>query len=145
LVCPKDRAQDVKRLVELLRERKAPEQLIHRTVQRPWGTYTVLEEGPTYKIKRVSVIPGGRLSLQFHHKRTEHWVVTAGRARVTCNDLVFELGVSESTMIPLRAAHRLENPGECVLDIIETQCGEYVGEDDIVRLADDYGRSGLKP
>ena len=145
LVCPKERAQDVKRIVELLRERKAPEQLIHRTVQRPWGSYTVLEEGPTYRVKRVSVIPGGRLSLQFHRKRTEHWVVTAGRARVTCNDLVFELGVSESTMIPLGAAHRLENPGECVLDIIETQCGEYVGEDDIVRLADDYGRSELKP
>jgi mannose-1-phosphate guanylyltransferase/mannose-6-phosphate isomerase len=145
LVCPKDRAQDVKRLVELLRERKAPEQLIHRTVQRPWGSYTVLEEGPAYKVKRVSVMPGGRLSLQLHHKRSEHWVVTAGRARVTCNDLVFELGVNESTMIPLGAVHRLENPGECALDIIETQCGEYVGEDDIVRLADDYDRGESKP
>jgi mannose-1-phosphate guanylyltransferase / mannose-6-phosphate isomerase len=145
LVCPKDRAQDVKRLVELLRERKAPEQLIHRTVQRPWGSYTVLEEGPGYKVKRVTVKSGGRLSLQLHHKRSEHWVVTAGRARVTCNDLVFELGVNESTAIPQGAAHRLENPGECALDIIETQCGAYLGEDDIVRLADDYGRAEMKP
>ena len=145
LVCPKDRAQDVKQLVELLRERKAPEQLIHRTVQRPWGSYTVLEEGPGYKVKRVTVTPGGRLSLQLHHRRSEHWVVTAGRARVTCHDRVFELGVNESTAIPRGAAHRLENPGETVLHLIETQCGDYLGEDDIVRLADDYGRAELKP
>jgi mannose-1-phosphate guanylyltransferase/mannose-6-phosphate isomerase len=140
LVCPKDRAQDVKQLVELLRKRKAPEQLIHRTVQRPWGSYTVLEEGPGYKVKRISVIPGGRLSLQMHHKRSEHWVVTAGRARVTCNDRIFDLGTSESTIIPQGTAHRLENQGKDILEMIETQCGEYVGEDDIVRLSDDYGR-----
>ena len=140
LVCPKDRAQDVKQLVELLRKRNAPEQLIHRTVQRPWGSYTVLEEGPGYKVKRISVNPGGRLSLQMHHKRSEHWVVTAGQARVTCGERVFDLGLSESTMIPQRSAHRLENLGTIPLEIIETQCGEYLGEDDIVRLADDYGR-----
>jgi mannose-1-phosphate guanylyltransferase/mannose-6-phosphate isomerase len=140
LVCPKDRAQDVKHLVELLRQRNAPEQLIHRTVHRPWGSYTVLEEGPGYKVKRVTVSPGGRLSLQLHHKRSEHWVVTTGQARVTCNDRVFQLATGESTIIPLQAAHRLENPGDSPLEIIETQCGEYVGEDDIVRLADDYGR-----
>jgi mannose-1-phosphate guanylyltransferase/mannose-6-phosphate isomerase len=142
LVCPKARAQDVKQVVELLRRRKAPEQLIHKTVHRPWGSYTVLEEGPRYKVKRVTVNPGGRLSLQMHHRRSEHWVVTAGIARVTCNDRVFDLQVNESTAIPLRAAHRLENPGTGPLDIIEVQCGEYVGEDDIVRVADDYGRAG---
>jgi mannose-1-phosphate guanylyltransferase/mannose-6-phosphate isomerase len=141
LVCPKDRTQDVKQIVELLRQRGAPEQLIHRTVQRPWGSYTVLEEGPGYKVKRVTVNPRGRLSLQLHHKRSEHWVVTSGSARVTCNDRVFDLTVNESTLIPQGVAHRLENPGDTILHLIETQCGEYVGEDDIVRMADDYGRS----
>lgn len=142
LVCPKDRAQEVKQVVELLRRRKAPEQLVHKTVYRPWGSYTVLEEGPRYKVKRVMVNPGGRLSLQMHHRRSEHWVVTAGTARVTCNDRVFDLHVNESTAIPLQASHRLENPGTVPLALIEVQSGDYVGEDDIVRLADDYGRAG---
>ena len=142
LVCPKDRAQEVKQMVELLRRQKAPEQLIHKTVQRPWGSYTVLEEGPRYKVKRVMIKPGGRLSLQFHHKRSEHWVVTRGVARVTCNDRVFDLQVNESVTIPQGAAHRLENRGTVPVNIIETQSGDYVGEDDIVRLADDYGRTG---
>lgn len=140
LVCPKERAQEVKQVVELLRQRNAPEQLVHKTVHRPWGSYTVLEEGPRYKVKRLRVNPGKRLSLQFHHKRSEHWVVTAGHARVTCNDRVFDLKVNESTTIPAGSAHRLENPGEVPLDMIEVQSGEYVGEDDIVRLADDFGR-----
>jgi mannose-1-phosphate guanylyltransferase/mannose-6-phosphate isomerase len=141
LVCPKDRAQDVKQVVELLRKQKAPEHLIHKTVHRPWGSYTVLEDGPRYKVKRVSVKPGGRLSLQYHHRRSEHWVVTAGTARVTCGERVFDLHVNESTGIPTGTPHRLENPGPVPLDIIEVQCGDYVGEDDIVRLADDYGRA----
>jgi mannose-6-phosphate isomerase-like protein (cupin superfamily) len=141
LVCPKDRAQEVKQVVELLRRQKATEHLIHKTVHRPWGSYTVLEEGPRYKVKRVTVKPGGRLSLQYHHRRSEHWVVTAGVARVTCGDRVFDLHVNESTAIPQKTPHRLENPGKILLDIIEVQCGDYVGEDDIVRLADDYGRS----
>jgi mannose-6-phosphate isomerase-like protein (cupin superfamily) len=140
LVCPKDRAQEVKQVVELLRRQKATEHLIHKTVHRPWGSYTVLEEGPRYKVKRVTVKPGGRLSLQYHHRRSEHWVVTAGTARVTCGDRVFDLHVNESTAIPQKTPHRLENPGEILLDIIEVQCGDYVGEDDIVRLADDYDR-----
>jgi mannose-1-phosphate guanylyltransferase / mannose-6-phosphate isomerase len=144
LVCPKDRAQEVKRVVELLRRQKATEHLIHKTVHRPWGSYTVLEEGPRYKVKRVTVKPGGRLSLQYHHRRSEHWVVTAGTARVTCGDRVFDLHVNESTAIPQKTPHRLENPGEIPLDIIEVQCGDYVGEDDIVRLADDYGREGKR-
>jgi len=141
LVCPKDRAQDVKQVVELLRQQKAPEHLIHKTVHRPWGSYTVLEDGPQYKVKRVTVKPGGRLSLQYHHRRSEHWVVTAGTARVTCGERVFDLHVNESTGIPKGTPHRLENPGPVPLDIIEVQCGDYVGEDDIVRLADDYGRA----
>ena len=143
LVCPKDRAQDVKQVVELLRQRKAPEQLIHKTVHRPWGSYTILEEGPGYKVKRLMVKPGGRLSLQFHHKRSEHWVVTAGSARVTCHDRVFDLQVNETTTIPQGAAHRLENVGAVPLALIETQCGAYLGEDDIVRLADDYERGPI--
>lgn len=140
LVCPRDRAQEVKQIVERLRKDKAPEHLIHKTVYRPWGSYTVLEEGLRYKVKRVTVNPGGRLSLQYHHRRSEHWVVTAGTARVTCGDRVFDLRVNESAGIPQGTPHRLENPGTVPLDIIEVQSGDYVGEDDIVRLADDYGR-----
>jgi mannose-1-phosphate guanylyltransferase / mannose-6-phosphate isomerase len=145
LVCPKNRAQEVKQIVESLRQRNAPEQLVHRTVERPWGHYTVLEEGPGYKVKRVTVKPGGRLSLQLHNKRSEHWVVTAGVARVTCDRRVFDLHVNESTAIPRGSTHRLENPGDTTLHIIETQCGDYLGEDDIVRLADDYDRAGSQP
>lgn len=140
LVCPKDRAQEVKQIVERLRQDKAPEHLVHKTVHRPWGSYTVLEEGPRYKVKRVTVNPGGRLSLQLHHRRSEHWVVTAGTARVTCGERTCDLRVNESTGIPQGMPHRLENPGPVPLDIIEVQSGAYVGEDDIVRLADDYGR-----
>lgn len=140
LVCPKSRAQDVKQIVELLKKQGAPEHLEHRTVHRPWGSYTVLEEGQGYKVKRVSVNPGGRLSLQLHHQRSEHWVVTAGVARVTCGTKVFDLAVGESTAIPKETSHRLENPGQTPLHIIEVQNGPYLGEDDIVRLQDDYGR-----
>ena len=141
LVCPKSRAQDVKQVVELLKKQGAPEHLEHRTVIRPWGSYTVLEEGQGYKVKRVSVNPGGRLSLQLHHQRSEHWVVTAGVARVTCGKKVYDLGVGESTAIPKETPHRLENPGHTPLHIIEVQNGPYLGEDDIVRLHDDYGRT----
>jgi len=141
LVCPKSRAQDVKKVVELLRNQGAPEHLEHVTVQRPWGSYTVLEEGPGYKVKRVTVNPGGRLSLQMHHKRSEHWVVIAGTARVTRGDEVFDLQVGQSTGIPVETPHRLENPGGETLHIIEVQDGPYLGEDDIVRFQDDYGRT----
>ncbi len=141
LVCPKDRSQDVKKLVETLKQQGAPEHLEHLTVFRPWGSYTVLEEGPGYKVKRVTVSPGGRLSLQLHHQRSEHWVVTNGTARVTRGDEVFDLTVGQSTGIPVETRHRLENPGSEVLHIIEVQNGPYLGEDDIVRIQDDYGRS----
>ena len=141
LVCPKSRAQDVKKIVEILKEQGAPEHLEHLTVHRPWGSYTVLEEGAGYKVKRVTVNPGGRLSLQLHHKRSEHWVVIAGTARVTRGDEVFELRVGESTAIPVETKHRLENPAQDTLHIIEVQNGPYLGEDDIVRYKDDYGRT----
>jgi mannose-1-phosphate guanylyltransferase/mannose-6-phosphate isomerase len=142
LICPKSRSQDVKQMVEILKQQGAPEHLEHLTVFRPWGSYTVLEEGPGYKVKRVTVNPGGRLSLQLHHKRSEHWVVIAGTARVTCGDQVLQLQVGQSTAIPVETAHRLENPGTDTLHIIEVQNGPYLGEDDIVRLQDDYGRLG---
>lgn len=143
LVCPKNRSQDVKAVVEILKRQGAPEHLEHRTIFRPWGTYTVLEEGRGYKVKRVSVNPGGRLSLQLHRQRSEHWVVIAGTARVTCGRRVFELTVGQSMAIPQETPHRLENPGSVQLHIIEVQNGPYLGEDDIVRLQDDYGR--VKP
>ena len=141
LVCPKDRAQDVKKVVEALKKQGAPEHLEHVTVIRPWGSYTVLEEGPGYKVKRVTVKPGSRLSLQLHHQRSEHWVVINGTARVTRGDQMFDLEVGQSTRIPVETPHRLENRGAEVLHIIEVQNGPYLGEDDIVRLQDDYGRT----
>ncbi len=145
LVCPKSRAQDVKKVVEILKQQGAPEHLEHLTVQRPWGSYTVLEEGPGYKVKRVTVNPAGRLSLQLHHKRSEHWVVIAGTARVTRGEEVFELRIGQSMAIPVETKHRLENPGQEPLHIIEVQNGPYLGEDDIVRFKDDYGRTVGSP
>jgi mannose-1-phosphate guanylyltransferase / mannose-6-phosphate isomerase len=141
LVCPKSRAQDVKKVVEILKQQKAPEHLEHLTVQRPWGSYTILEEGLGFKVKRVTVHPGGRLSLQLHHQRSEHWVVIAGTARVTRNEEMFDLQVGMSTAIPAETKHRLENPGTQTLHLIEVQNGPYLGEDDIVRFKDDYGRN----
>jgi mannose-1-phosphate guanylyltransferase/mannose-6-phosphate isomerase len=142
LVCPKDRAQDIKRIVEQLKKRQAKEQQIHTTVNRPWGSYTVLEEGNGYKIKRIVVKPNARLSLQMHHQRSEHWVVVSGIAQVTCGDRVYEVKSNESTFVPVGTKHRLANPGKEPLQIIEVQNGGYLGEDDIVRFNDDYGRSG---
>ena len=141
LVCPKARSQDVKVLVEELKRRGAPEHLEHVTIHRPWGSYTILEEGVGYKIKRLSVLPKSRLSLQSHNKRSEHWVVIAGTARVTCGETVSDCGPGESTMIPVQTKHRLENPGTVSLEMVEVQYGPYLGEDDIVRYQDEYGRS----
>jgi len=141
LICPKTKSQDVKTIVEILKQQQAPEHLEHKTVVRPWGTYTVLDAGTGYKVKRVTVNPGGRLSLQMHHKRSEHWVVIAGTARVTCGDRVFDLQIGESTGIPKDTKHRLANPGATPLHIIEVQDGPYLGEDDIVRFQDDYDRA----
>ena len=108
--------------------------------ERPWGTYTVLEENKSYKIKRIDVNPGQRLSLQMHHHRSEHWIVVSGSARVTCDGRETIVNVNESTFIPIGVQHRLENPGVIPLIIIEVQSGEYLGEDDIVRFQDDYRR-----
>lgn len=108
---------------------------------RPWGSYTVLEEGRGYKIKRIEVKPGHRLSLQMHHHRSEHWIVVSGTAKVTCGDTIEILGSNQSTYVPQCTAHRLENPGVINLVIIEVQNGEYLGEDDIIRFQDDYSRS----
>jgi mannose-6-phosphate isomerase len=113
--------------------------------RRPWGTYQVLDEGATFKVKRLTVDPGQRLSYQFHERRAEHWVVVAGRARVTLDDTVHELEPGASIDIPRRGRHRVENPAEPggeILTFIEVQQGDYFGEDDIIRLDDDYGRGG---
>ena len=108
--------------------------------ERPWGSYTVLEENSSYKIKRIEVQPGKRLSLQKHHHRSEHWIVVSGTARVTCGEREFVVNVNESTFIPIGEQHRLENPGKIPLVIIEVQSGEYLGEDDIIRYEDVYAR-----
>jgi mannose-6-phosphate isomerase len=108
--------------------------------ERPWGTYTVLDENKSYKIKRIEVLPGHRLSLQMHHHRSEHWIVVSGTAKVTCGEKESIVNVNESTFIPMGNLHRLENPGIIPLTIIEVQSGEYLGEDDIVRFHDDYQR-----
>lgn len=141
LICPKDRAQDVRKIVDVLKAKNAEEYLVHRTMHRPWGSYTLLERGPGFKIKIIEVKPGARLSLQMHHHRSEHWVVISGTARVTRGDEVFNVHVNESTFIPPSTIHRLENPGMIPLKIIEVQNGEYLEEDDIVRAEDDYARS----
>jgi mannose-6-phosphate isomerase-like protein (cupin superfamily) len=127
-------------VVAELERRGREERLVHRTVERPWGSYTVLETGEGYKIKRIMVKPGGRLSLQLHHKRSEHWVVVAGTALVTRGEEVFDLPANESTYIPIGMKHRLENPGSEPVQIIEVQNGNYLEEDDIVRMEDIYGR-----
>jgi mannose-1-phosphate guanylyltransferase/mannose-6-phosphate isomerase len=144
LVCPKDRAQDVKKVVDRLRKLKSGEHLVHRTVHRPWGSYTVLQEGENYKIKHLVVLPGKKLSLQLHHHRSEHWVVVSGTARVTNGEQVTDVHTNESSYIPMSTRHRLENRGKIPLQIIEVQNGEYLEEDDIVRFDDDYHRHDKK-
>jgi mannose-1-phosphate guanylyltransferase/mannose-6-phosphate isomerase len=141
LVAPKTRSQDVRKIVEVLKQTGREEHLFHKTVERPWGSYTVLEKGPGYKIKRVFLKPKARLSLQLHHRRSEHWVVVSGTATVTNEDRVYSVGTNEGTYIPVRAKHRLENPGEEPLQVIEVQSGGYLEEDDIERFDDDYGRN----
>ncbi len=140
LVAPLSRAQDVKKIVSRLKKSSRSEFKLHRTVHRPWGSYTVLEQQERYQIKRITVIPGSKLSLQMHHHRHEHWVVVSGTARITNGDKEFLLYENQSTYIPAGVKHRLENPGVMDLELIEVQNGSYLGEDDIVRLEDDYGR-----
>jgi mannose-1-phosphate guanylyltransferase / mannose-6-phosphate isomerase len=140
LVVDKNRAQDVKEVVARLKASGHESALLHSTVHRPWGTYTTLQEGPRFKIKRIVVVPGGSLSLQMHHHRSEHWVVVSGTAKVTNGSQTLILSPNQSTYIPVGVVHRLENPGILEVVLIEVQCGDYLGEDDIVRLTDIYGR-----
>jgi mannose-1-phosphate guanylyltransferase/mannose-6-phosphate isomerase len=140
LIADKDRAEDVKLIVNQVKERYPDMANTHTTVQRPWGTYTVLEVDERFKIKRIVVMPGASLSLQMHHHRSEHWVVVSGTARVVNGDETLLLAPNQSTYIPAGCHHRLENPGVLDLVMIEVQCGQYLGEDDIVRFQDNYGR-----
>jgi len=140
LVASKDKAQDVKAIVNRLKECGRDEHKVHRQVYRPWGSYEGIDAGPRFQVKRLSVKPGAQLSLQMHHHRAEHWVVVKGTAQVTCGDQVFILHEDESTYIPMGEKHRLENPGNIPLEVIEIQSGGYLGEDDIVRFEDVYDR-----
>jgi mannose-1-phosphate guanylyltransferase/mannose-6-phosphate isomerase len=142
LVAPKDRVQDVKDLVAKIKKSGRTESALHREVFRPWGSYDSIDSGERFQVKRLSVKPGGVLSLQMHHHRAEHWIVVQGAARITRNDETFLLAENESTYIPVGATHRIENPGKVPLHIIEVQSGSYLGEDDIVRFEDNYGRKG---
>nr|GEZ57483.1 hypothetical protein [Tanacetum cinerariifolium] len=140
LIADADRSQEVKIIAQELKRQQHPAYLLHNTVTRPWGTYTVLEEGKRFKIKRIVVKPQASLSLQMHHHRSEHWIVVSGMALVTNNDDEFMLDTNESTFIKPGHTHRLVNPGVIDLVMIEVQSGEYLGEDDIVRFTDVYGR-----
>jgi len=140
LVAPMDRSQDVKRIVDRLKKEKRSEYHAHRTVYRPWGSYTTLELQDRFQIKRITVNPGARLSLQMHHHRHEHWVVVSGTAQIQNGENTILLKENESTYIPSCTVHRLENPGVISLELIEVQIGSYLGEDDIVRFDDEYGR-----
>jgi mannose-1-phosphate guanylyltransferase / mannose-6-phosphate isomerase len=140
LVADREQAQSVKQVVDRLREQRHAAAVHHRTVHRPWGSYTVLEDADDCKVKRLTVKPGGILSLQKHQRRSEHWTVVDGTARVRVGEREFLLERNQSTYIPMDTLHRLENPGARELHLIETQCGDYFGEDDIERLEDVYGR-----
>ena len=141
LVADKSRSQDVKHIVSQLQGTKREEHTLHRKVHRPWGWYDSIDEGGRFKVKRIQVKPGASLSLQKHHHRAEHWVVVSGTAEITCGDKKLLLTENQSTYIPLGETHRLANPGTIPLEIIEVQSGSYLGEDDIVRFEDNYGRS----
>ncbi|HBZ08115.1 MAG TPA: mannose-1-phosphate guanylyltransferase/mannose-6-phosphate isomerase [Massilia sp.] len=141
LVAHKDQVQRVKQVVDHLKSKERTEHLHHTRVYRPWGHYEGIDAGDRFQVKRITVKPGEKLSLQMHHHRAEHWVVVSGTARVTCGDKVSLLSENESTYIPIGMNHRLENPGKLPLHIIEVQSGSYLGEDDIVRFEDIYKRS----
>jgi len=142
LVAHKDRTQDVKKIAERLKQEARGEAQVHRKVHRPWGSYDGVDAGERFQVKRIVVKPGASLSLQMHHHRAEHWVVVRGTAKVTRGDETLLVSENESTFIPLGIKHRLENPGKLMLEMIEVQSGAYLGEDDIVRFEDTYGRQG---
>lgn len=141
LVVHKDNVQDVKKVVEVIKNDGRHEHINHREVYRPWGVYDSVEAGERYQVKRITVKPGAKLSVQMHHHRAEHWVVVSGTAKVTNGDKTFLVTENESTYIPIGEVHALENPGKIPLELIEVQSGSYLGEDDIVRFDDKYGRS----
>jgi mannose-1-phosphate guanylyltransferase / mannose-6-phosphate isomerase len=140
LVANKNRTQDVKKIVDRLKQAGRSEGQTHRKVFRPWGWYDSVDSGERFQVKRIVVKPGAALSLQMHHHRAEHWIVVSGTAKVTVGDKILLLSENESTYIPLGTTHRLENPGKLALEMIEVQSGSYLGEDDIVRFDDVYGR-----
>ena len=140
LVAAKDRVQDVKRIVDHLKTMGRSEHLLHRRVSRPWGTYEGIDVGNGFLVKRITVNPGASLSLQRHRQRAEHWVVVRGMAKIVCGEDILTRTANQSVYIPIGAVHRLENPGDTLLEIIEVQTGNYLGEDDIERLDDRYGR-----
>jgi len=140
LVADKSKVQNVKQVVDWLKQQNRDEHLIHRQVFRPWGSYESIDVGQRHQVKHITVNPGAALSLQLHHHRAEHWIVVSGTAKVTRGEETFIVSENESTYIPLGTKHRLENPGSIPLDMIEVQSGSYLGEDDIVRFDDQYGR-----
>jgi mannose-1-phosphate guanylyltransferase/mannose-6-phosphate isomerase len=141
LVADRNRGDAVRDLVALLKNAGRSEASAHGAEQRPWGSFSVIHQGPAFKVKEIIVTPGGRLSLQSHKHRAEHWVVVVGTARVTVDEQVMTLEPNQSVHIPLGAVHRMENPGSVPMHLIEVQCGDYLGEDDIIRYEDVYGRS----
>lgn len=140
LITEKGKSQEVKKVVEKLKKEHRKEAIENRTMYRPWGSYTILAEGEGYKVKRITIKPGAKLSLQMHYHRSEHWTVISGTGKLTLDDKVVIFKENESTYIPIAVKHRLENPGQIPLSIIEVQNGRYLGEDDIVRFDDEYGR-----
>jgi mannose-1-phosphate guanylyltransferase/mannose-6-phosphate isomerase len=142
LVAPKHRVQDVKELVNMLKKAKRSESAWHREVYRPWGSYDSIDDGDRFQVKHMELKPGGSISLQMHLHRAEHWIVVQGTAKVTCGDQTFLLSENQSTYVPIGAKHRIENPGKVALHIVEVRSGTYMGEDDIVRYEDNYGREG---
>lgn len=141
LVVDRSCAQDVKKVVDYLKKSGRSECEFHTRLFRPWGWYEGIDKGERFQVKRISVKPGAALSLQMHHHRAEHWIVVRGTAKVTRNEETFLIAENESTYIPLGTRHRLENPGKVPLEMIEVQSGSYLGEDDIVRFEDNYGRT----
>lgn len=140
LVAQRERVQEVKQIVEQLKKAGRSEAIVHRRDFRPWGTCECIDQAARFQVKRITVNPGASLSLQMHHHRAEHWVVVSGTALITCGEKIFTLSENQSTYIPLGVTHRLENPGKIPLELIEVQSGSYLGEDDIIRFDDQYGR-----
>jgi mannose-1-phosphate guanylyltransferase/mannose-6-phosphate isomerase len=141
LIANKDKVQEVKLIVEQLKKEQRPEAVIHREVYRPWGKYDSVDAGERFQVKRITVKPGAKLSVQMHHHRAEHWIIVSGTAKVTIDDSTVLLSENQSAYIPIGAVHALENPGKLPLEMIEVQSGSYLGEDDIVRFEDKYGRA----